>query len=87
MKTKSIRRARSGGRFILSGRSCKWRNCWRRKSSFEGCLRRNREIFIKQEAFANLQRFFIGGIDVKHALPKEVEQLMEQYIVGLKEIF
>ncbi|KXI76303.1 nucleotidyltransferase [Bacillus cereus] len=24
---------------------------------------------------------------VKHALPKEVEQLMEQYIVGLKEIF
>ena len=88
---KSIRGARSRGRFILSGRSCKWRNCWRRKSSFEGCLRRNREIFIKQEAFANLQRLFIGGIDVenvvKHALPKEVEQLMEQYIVGLKEIF
>ena len=55
---KSIRRARSGGRFILSGRSCKWRNCWRRKSSFEGCLRRNREIFIKQEVFANLQRLF-----------------------------
>ena len=22
---------RSGGRFILPGRSCKWRNCWRRK--------------------------------------------------------
>ena len=56
---KSIRRARSGGRFILPGRSCKWRNCWRRKSSFEGCLRRNREIFIKQEVFANLQRLFI----------------------------
>ena len=61
MRIKSIRRARSGRRFILSGRSCKWRNCWRRKSSFEGCLRRNREIFIKQEVFANLQRLFIGG--------------------------
>ena len=91
MKRKSIRRARSGGRFILPGRSCKWRNCWRRKSSFEGCLRRNREIFIKQEVFANLQRLFIGGIvvknGVKHALPTEVQQLMERYTVELKEIF
>lgn len=35
--------------------------------------------------------FFIGGIDVengvKHALPVEVQQLMEQYIAELKEIF
>lgn len=35
--------------------------------------------------------FFNGGIDVengiKQALPAEVKQLMEQYIVGLKEIF
>jgi predicted nucleotidyltransferase len=35
--------------------------------------------------------FFYGGIEVengiKQALPEEVKQLMEQYIVGLKEIF
>lgn len=58
---KSIRRARSGGRFILSGRSCKWRNCWRRKSSFEGCLRRNREIFIAGSLCEFAKAFLLEG--------------------------
>ncbi|AIE81454.1 nucleotidyltransferase domain protein [Bacillus cereus] len=53
--------------------------------------KKSRNIYKAGSLCEFAKAFFIGGIDVenvvKHALPKEVEQLMEQYIVGLKEIF
>ena len=52
--------------------------------------KKSRNIY-KAGSLCEFAKAFYGGIDVenvvKHALPKEVEQLMEQYIVGLKEIF
>ncbi|MED3085932.1 nucleotidyltransferase [Bacillus toyonensis] len=53
--------------------------------------RKSRNIYKAGSLCEFAKAFFNGGIDVengiKQALPAEVKQLMEQYIVGLKEIF
>ncbi|MBJ7932646.1 MULTISPECIES: nucleotidyltransferase domain-containing protein [Bacillus cereus group] len=53
--------------------------------------RKSRNIYKAGSLCEFAKAFFNGGIDVengiKQALPGEVKQLMEQYIVGLKEIF
>lgn len=53
--------------------------------------KKSRNIYKSGSLCESAKAFFIGGIDVengiKHALPGEVKQLMEQYIVELKEIF
>lgn len=53
--------------------------------------KKSRNIYKAGSLCEFAKAFFIGGIDVengvKHALPTEVQQLMEQYIVELKEIF
>ncbi|MBJ8100751.1 DUF4111 domain-containing protein [Bacillus cereus group sp. N11] len=53
--------------------------------------RKSRNIYKAGSLCEFAKAFFYGGIDVengiKQALPAEVKQLMEQYIVGLKEIF
>lgn len=53
--------------------------------------KKSRNIYKSGSLCEFAKAFFIGGIDVengiKHALPGEVKQLMEQYIVELKEIF
>ncbi|WP_259416437.1 nucleotidyltransferase domain-containing protein [Bacillus toyonensis] len=54
-------------------------------------MRKSRNIYKAGSLCEFAKAFFNGGIDVengiKQALPAEVKQLMEQYIVGLKEIF
>ncbi|MEC2392586.1 nucleotidyltransferase [Bacillus thuringiensis serovar malayensis] len=53
--------------------------------------KKSRNIYKAGSLCEFAKAFFNGGIDVengiKQALPAEVKQLMEQYIVGLKEIF
>ncbi|PEJ94054.1 nucleotidyltransferase domain-containing protein [Bacillus toyonensis] len=53
--------------------------------------RKSRNIYKAGSLCEFAKAFFNGGIDVengiKQALPAEVKQLMEQYIVGLKEMF
>jgi Trm5-related predicted tRNA methylase len=53
--------------------------------------KKSRNIYKTRSLCEFAKAFFIGGIDmkngVKHALPTEVEQLMERYTVELKEIF
>lgn len=53
--------------------------------------KKSRNIYKTKSLCEFAKAFFIGGIDmkngVKHALPTEVEQLMERYTVELKEIF
>ena len=60
-------------------------------ATFEGCLRRNREIFIKHEALRICEGFFywrdICGEWNKTGFTRRSKQLMEQYTVELKEIF
>ena len=53
--------------------------------------KKSRNIYKTRSLCEFAKAFFIGGIDmkngVKHALPTEVQQLMERYTVELKEIF
>ncbi len=53
--------------------------------------KKSRNIYKAGSLCEFAKAFFIGGIDVenvvKHALPKEVEQLMEQYIGGTERNF
>ncbi|MBE5107142.1 DUF4111 domain-containing protein [Bacillus thuringiensis] len=53
--------------------------------------KKSRNIYKAGSLCELAKAFFYGGIDmengIKQALPKEVKQLMEQYIVGVKEIF
>ncbi|HDR7794600.1 TPA: DUF4111 domain-containing protein [Bacillus luti] len=53
--------------------------------------KKSRSIYKIKKPLRIAKAFFNGGIDVenrvKQALPTEVQQLMEQYIVGLQEIF
>ena len=53
-------------------------------------MKKSRNIY-KTRSLCEFAKAFIGGIDmkngVKHALPTEVQQLMERYTVELKEIF
>ncbi len=54
-------------------------------------MKKSRNIYKTRSLCEFAKAFFIGGIDmkngVKHALPTEVQQLMERYTVELKEIF
>lgn len=53
--------------------------------------KKSRNIYKAGSLCEFAKAFFIGGINVKngvkHVLPTEVQQLMEQYTVELKEIF